>query len=90
MGQGACMAIEDAATLANGLLKYEPEDAFRKFETHRIGRTTKIVNQSWRFGKLAQIENPMLRSIRNFVFKMTPKRVIEKQLQKLFDVSFQC
>jgi 2-polyprenyl-6-methoxyphenol hydroxylase-like FAD-dependent oxidoreductase len=89
MGQGACMAIEDAATLANGLVKYEPEEAFQKFQTHRIARTTKIVNQSWQFGKLAQIENPILRTVRNSIFKMTPKRVIEKELQKLFEVSFQ-
>jgi 2-polyprenyl-6-methoxyphenol hydroxylase-like FAD-dependent oxidoreductase len=89
MGQGACMAIEDAATLANGLAKYEPEEAFTKFEAHRIKRTTKIVNQSWQFGRLFQLENPVLRYIRDSVFKMTPKRVIERELQKLFDVSFE-
>ena len=82
------MAIEDAATLANGLVKYEPEEAFKKFEVHRIKRTTQIVNRSWQFGKIAQVENPLLIYLRNSIFKLTPKDVIEKELQKLFEVSF--
>lgn len=88
MGQGACMAIEDAATLANGLIRYSPEEAFRKFETHRINRTTSIVNQSWNFGKIAQLENPFLILLRNTLVRRVPKGTIDKQLEKLYDVSF--
>ena len=88
MGQGACMAIEDAATLANGLIKYPAEEAFKKFEAHRIKRTTRIVNQSWSFGKIAQLENSLLISLRNGAFRKMPKRTIDKQLKALYDVSF--
>jgi 2-polyprenyl-6-methoxyphenol hydroxylase-like FAD-dependent oxidoreductase len=89
LGQGACMAIEDAATLANGLTKYSLEEAFRRFEAHRIGRTTGIVNQSWNLGRIAQLENPVLMSIRNAVIRRLPQRTIDKELSKLYNVSFQ-
>ena len=88
LGQGACMAIEDAATLMNALIKYSPEEAFRRFEKHRIKRTSGIVNQSWRVGQLAQLDNPVLRSLRNSVFRSLPKRVVMDQLRNLFEVSF--
>ena len=88
MGQGACMAIEDAATLANGLTKYPAEEAFKKFEAHRIKRTTRIVNQSWTFGKIAQLENPLLISLRNGAFRKVPQSTIDKQLKALYEVSF--
>lgn len=89
LGQGACMAIEDAATLMNALARYSPEDAFRRFESHRIGRTTALVNQSWKVGKLVQLDNPFLISLRNAVFRALPRRVVVDQLKNLFDVSFQ-
>jgi 2-polyprenyl-6-methoxyphenol hydroxylase-like FAD-dependent oxidoreductase len=88
MGQGACMAIEDAATLANGLVKYSPEEAFKKFEEHRIKRTTDIVEQSWSVGKIAQLENPVLRFMRNGAFRRIPKSMIDKQVESLYNVSF--
>ncbi len=88
MGQGACMAIEDAATLANGLVKYPAEEAFQKFELHRIKRTTRIVNQSWTFGKIAQLENPLLIALRNGAFRRVPPSTIDKQLKALYEVSF--
>jgi 2-polyprenyl-6-methoxyphenol hydroxylase-like FAD-dependent oxidoreductase len=88
MGQGACMAIEDAATLANALTMYEPEEAFRRFEKFRIRRTTQIVNQSWNFGKIAQLSNPVLMKLRNAAFRFLPESAIHKQLQELYTVSF--
>lgn len=89
LGQGACMAIEDAATLSNGLLKYPPAEAFQKFERHRITRTTGIVNQSWNIGRMAQLENPVLMFLRNALLRHVPQSVIDKELNKLYDVSFQ-
>lgn len=89
MGQGACQAIEDAAVLAKYLKKdLSIEQAFKAFEKQRIPRTTKIVNTSWTFGKLAQATNPILTSFRNFALKMTPDSVNQKQMDFLFDVDF--
>lgn len=88
LGQGACMAIEDAATLMNALVKYEPMEAFRRYSSHRVVRTTGIVNQSWRVGRLAQLENELLRRLRDNAFRMLPKSATLGQLKDLFDVSF--
>lgn len=88
MGQGACMAIEDAVVLANLIERYEGEEAFRQFERRRIARTTRIVNDSFRLGKLAQWQNPVLAGIRNTLMRMTPPAVAEKQLRYLTDISF--
>lgn len=89
MGQGACMAIEDAAVLANCLENYSsPEEAFVQFEKKRIPRTTKIVNASWNFGRIAQWENPVMMKIRNAAVRLTPPSLAEKQLKFLTDVSF--
>jgi 2-polyprenyl-6-methoxyphenol hydroxylase-like FAD-dependent oxidoreductase len=89
LGQGACMAIEDAAVLANCLENYPSvEEAFRQFESKRILRTTKIVNASRHVGRIAQWENPVLVAFRNSVVRMTPNSVAERQVKFLMDVSF--
>jgi 2-polyprenyl-6-methoxyphenol hydroxylase-like FAD-dependent oxidoreductase len=90
MGQGACMAIEDAATLANSMERIKNvEGAFRQFEKKRIERTTKIVNTSWKLGKISQLTNPLLMSLRNVAIRATPSRVAAKQIKFLQDVSFE-
>lgn len=87
MGQGACMAIEDAAILASCLEKNpDPIFAFQEFERRRLSRTHKIVEDSRRIGVIAQLENPLLMSFRNFFFRMIPKRMTQKQLEALYQV----
>jgi 2-polyprenyl-6-methoxyphenol hydroxylase-like FAD-dependent oxidoreductase len=89
LGQGACMAIEDAAVLSNCLEDYDSvEEAFRQFERKRITRTTKIVNASRNVGKIAQLENLILVALRNAAVRLTPDSVAEKQMKFLMDVSF--
>jgi 2-polyprenyl-6-methoxyphenol hydroxylase-like FAD-dependent oxidoreductase len=90
LGQGACMAIEDAVVLANCLAENAvPQQAFEKFESRRLGRTRKIVNGSWRLGRVAQWESPLLTWFRNAAVRATPARVTEKQMQFITDISFQ-
>jgi 2-polyprenyl-6-methoxyphenol hydroxylase-like FAD-dependent oxidoreductase len=89
MGQGACMAIEDAAILANTLASIEDtEKAFQVFERKRITRTTRIVENSWSLGKVAQLRNPLLVGLRNTALKWTPPGVAEKQMKFIIDISF--
>jgi 2-polyprenyl-6-methoxyphenol hydroxylase-like FAD-dependent oxidoreductase len=89
MGQGACMAIEDAAVLANCFEDAETgELAFERFEQRRIKRTTKIVNTSEAIGKIAQLSNPVLAPLRNAAVRLTPDRIAEKQIRYLTDISF--
>ena len=89
MGQGACMAIEDAAILANTISDSQSvEQAFADFERKRIHRTTTIVNESWQLGRVAQWENRLLISLRNTLLQLTPSSVAEKQIRFIQNVSF--
>jgi 2-polyprenyl-6-methoxyphenol hydroxylase-like FAD-dependent oxidoreductase len=87
MGQGACMALEDAAVLMDCLKKNpSTSTAFLDFEKRRLTRTRQIVIQSWTLGKVAQLENPIGIWLRNFAFRVTPASVNQKQLEKLYNV----
>jgi 2-polyprenyl-6-methoxyphenol hydroxylase-like FAD-dependent oxidoreductase len=89
MGQGACMAIEDAAILANCIENYStPEEAFVQYERKRIDRTTAIVKNSWNIGRIAQLENSVLIKLRNTLIRATPASFTEKQLKFITDISF--
>jgi 2-polyprenyl-6-methoxyphenol hydroxylase-like FAD-dependent oxidoreductase len=88
MGQGACMAIEDAVVLSNLIAELpSTEEAFSLFEKKRIRRTTKIVNDSWQLGKMAQWQNPIMTSLRNTMVSIMPKRMTENQFKFIYDVS---
>ena len=90
MGQGACMAIEDAATLANLMARsHNVESSFQDFEHKRIARTTRIVNDSWRLGRVAQWKNPLLIQMRNALLRITPPSVAAKQVKFLQNVKFE-
>lgn len=89
LGQGACMALEDAATLGKCFeISSDPVEAFKTFEAKRIARTTRIVNTSWKLGKASQISNPVLSSVRNFLLKNIPKSAAAKQSDFLFNIDF--
>jgi 2-polyprenyl-6-methoxyphenol hydroxylase-like FAD-dependent oxidoreductase len=85
MGQGAGQAVEDAAALA-GCLAQAPslEAAFQAFDQQRRPRTTRIVNQSWQLGKVAQIEQPWLVGLRNAVMRRVPASVNNRQMEFLY------
>ena len=90
MGQGACMAIEDAAILANMISDSRSVDeTFLAFERKRIHRTTTIVKDSWQLGRIAQWENKLLITLRDTLLRLTPPSVAEKQIRFIQNVSFQ-
>jgi 2-polyprenyl-6-methoxyphenol hydroxylase-like FAD-dependent oxidoreductase len=71
MGQGACMAIEDALVVTKCLLEHsDAATAFRKYESLRLIRTKKIVEQSLLIGKVARIENTVIAAVRNTLMKL--------------------
>ncbi len=78
MGQGACMAIESANVLATELAKGDAvEAAIARYESQRMPRTARITNESWRIGRVAQMENPLALALRNFVVRVAPASVTE-------------
>jgi len=90
MGQGACMAIEDGVILADEIKKSSnARESFQSFERKRIKKTHFIVNNSWGLGKVGQLENKFLGTLRNAAFRLTPAAVNKRQMEKLYklDVS---
>jgi len=89
LGQGGCQAIVDAAILDKCLEK-EPslDKAFRIFEEKRIEKTRKVILNSRKFGKLAQLENGMGIAFRNFVVGLVPEKSNAKQLLWLQEEDF--
>ncbi len=89
LGQGACQAIEDAVMLADELNNQtDIPTAFKQFERKRLKRTHYIINRSWTVGKIAQIDNRALATARNFVFRLLPAKVKERQFKALYEVDF--
>lgn len=88
MGQGACQAIEGAVLLAHHMKKASSiEAAFKAYEGAKKDKAQWVVNNSWKFGKIAQLSSPILCGLRNFVLRRIPAG--GKQLERLltFDLS---
>jgi 2-polyprenyl-6-methoxyphenol hydroxylase-like FAD-dependent oxidoreductase len=83
LGQGGCMAIEDALTLADCLERSATlAEALAAYEARRFEATRRIVEASFRFGKVAQLENGAAIWVRNLLARATPASTVEKQLRK--------
>ena len=66
LGQGACQALEDALILARCLGSVrESTVALRAYEAYRMKRSAAIIRQSYLVGRIAQLENPVLCSLRD-------------------------
>ena len=73
IGQGGCLALEDASIYGNLVSLYENDypkiqDAYKKI---RLPRVRKIHNLSISQGNLNHIKNPILKIVRNFLMKYT-------------------
>lgn len=87
LGQGACQAIEDAYILGELMQKHDIQKAFEMYPEIRRKKAHFVVNTSWKFGGLAQIENKFGQQFRNFIVKnFISKRSQEKQLEHLFQL----
>ena len=89
MGQGAGQAIEDAIILSKVLKnKRNHEEAFIDFEKLRMPKAKKIVNLSWRLGKIAQLDHPFQMGIRNSLMRILPTKLQERQMEFTFQTKF--
>ena len=81
MGQGACQAIEDTVVLAGCLASSNNvETGLRDYESQRIPRTSAVINESWKIGRLLQLRNPVLCWARNLVMKLTSGGNLDRML----------
>jgi 2-polyprenyl-6-methoxyphenol hydroxylase-like FAD-dependent oxidoreductase len=89
LGQGACMAIEDAMVLTRALVNQPTvEAAFRDYEQQRHARTAAVTKESWNFGMLARWKHPAAVWFRERLFRATPAFVLKNTLRRhvAFDV----
>jgi len=84
LGQGGCLAIEDAGVMGRSVA-WEPDvpAALRRYQAERIERANGIVRQAWRHGKLYHGVNPLLRTFRDTVFLRAPEAIVLREVDKL-------
>jgi 2-polyprenyl-6-methoxyphenol hydroxylase-like FAD-dependent oxidoreductase len=86
LGQGGCMAIEDAMVLARCFEKYgATELALRAYERVRYSRTANITMLSRLYGDIGQWESSTATWLRSKTFSMLPTAVIRRLLRIVFD-----
>lgn len=79
-GQGACMAIEDAAALALVLKRGGSREDYVALRNDRV---RKVQLDSRRFGQMAALTNPVGRWARDVVIRATPDSVMERHYRAL-------
>ncbi len=78
LGQGACMALEDALIVTKCLLEHpEPTVAFQQYESQRFSRTKLIVEQSLRSGRMGQLAHPIAVKLRETLMKLMKPAIID-------------
>jgi 2-polyprenyl-6-methoxyphenol hydroxylase-like FAD-dependent oxidoreductase len=85
LGQGACMAIEDAVVLGRCLSDANAVAGLRRYEALRRARTRRMVVGSRTLSAIEQAEQPWLAGLRNFYFSKLPRRVARDQTRAIFD-----
>jgi 2-polyprenyl-6-methoxyphenol hydroxylase-like FAD-dependent oxidoreductase len=86
LGQGGCMAIEDALVLARCLQKYgASEHALRTYEKLRYERTAAVTGFSRLYGTVGQWENALLTRLRSQALSLAPEILLRRLLRIIFD-----
>ena len=87
IGQGGCLALEDAYIFGNLLIKYgsdinKTQNAYKALRAKRIKT---IANMSLRQGHLNHISNPIMVFLRNFVMQYFPSLAIGSIREKIWN-----
>lgn len=86
LGQGGCLAIEDAMVLARCFYEYGAgEEALRNYERRRYKRTTTITRYSRRYGGVGQWENVLARGVRKGLLSLVPESLAQRLMQIVFN-----
>ncbi len=84
LGQGACMAIEDALVASKCLIENaEVIPAFQEYESQRFPRTKMIVEESRKAAQMMNWENPAAVALRETVMKLLPTPVLKNKIKPL-------
>ena len=86
LGQGGCLAMEDAFVLARCFEKYgTSEEALRKYENCRYKRTTAVSTYSRYYGIVGQWENAFARGIRRTGLSLMPESIARRLMEIVFE-----
>ncbi len=86
LGQGGCLAMEDAMVLARCFQKYGAvEEALRRYERCRYRRTAAITRYSRYYGRVGQFENVFARGFRKTTLALVPEAVVRRLMQIVFN-----
>ncbi len=85
LGQGGCMALEDAMALAKAMARESSlESALRAYESARRRRTRHVQQRSLLMGRIGQWENRIVVAGRRTVTSLLPARWFERNLRKMY------
>jgi 2-polyprenyl-6-methoxyphenol hydroxylase-like FAD-dependent oxidoreductase len=85
LGQGGCMALEDALVLARCLGEAKSiGPALRRYEDLRRARTRHVQQRSRLMGRVGQWENRTVVGGRSVVTNLLPARIFEYNLRRLY------
>lgn len=85
LGQGACMAIEDAVVLARVLsAESDVRRGLRRYEDLRRERTRQIVRLSSVMSAIEQAEHPVTAALRDTFFRMRSAKSLWQQTRPIF------
>jgi 2-polyprenyl-6-methoxyphenol hydroxylase-like FAD-dependent oxidoreductase len=86
LGQGGCLAMEDAIVLARCFEKYGAvEEVLRSYERCRYKRTTALSRYSRYYGSVGQWENAVAGGLRKAAFSLVPESLARRLMQIVFD-----
>ena len=87
IGQGGCLALEDAYIFGNLIIKYGSDinKIQNAFEALRNKRIKTIANMSLRQGHLNHISNPVIVFLRNSVMKFFPSLAMRSVREKIWN-----
>jgi len=85
LGQGGCMALEDALVLAKCVERETfLQGALRRYESLRFNRTKHIQQRSLLIGHIGQWQNGLFVTGREMVTRMLPAKLIERNLRRVY------
>jgi 2-polyprenyl-6-methoxyphenol hydroxylase-like FAD-dependent oxidoreductase len=84
LGQGACLAIEDAVVLARCLsLGGDVSAALRLYENQRIARSASVQRQAWQLGYVFHRESRWGCALRDAFLRLQPSRPALNALERI-------
>ena len=75
--------------LAESLARHaQPAAAFQAYEQVRMAKATMVAQRAWQLGKVAHLQHPVARAVRNLVVSYMPEVVRRKQLDALYAFNY--